>query len=144
LLDPIQQPADAADLGIRTGCHHQPPRSALRYERARPQHRPAVAQGSIDGDRRLALLHRHRLPGQDRLLYRQTSRLEHAQVGGHLVARLQKNDVPSRDVSAVQRHPVPVAQHGGLRRQQGTDRGHGCFGLTFLDETDDSVRQNHG
>ena len=144
LLDPRQKPADAPDLGRLARRHHQPARRSLGDQRARPQHRPAVAQGGIGGDGGLALFHRHRLASQDRLLRRKAPCLDHPQVGGHLVSRLQKNDVTGHKVGSVHRYPQSIAQHSGLGRQHVADRGHGGFGLALLDEADDRVGQHHG
>ena len=74
----------------------------------------------------------------------QTPRLDHPQVGGHLVASLQQHDVAGHKVGPVHRYPSPIAQHGGLWCQHAPDRRHRGFGLALLDEADDGVRQHHG
>ena len=141
MLDPRQKPANASDLGGVAGRHHQPARCALGDQCAGPQHRPAVAKGGIGGNCGLALFHRHRLAGQDRLLRRKAPRLEHPQIGRHLVTRLQKNNVTGNKVRAVHGNPPPIAQHRGLWCKHAPDRGHCRLGLAFLDEADHRVSQ---
>ena len=126
------------------GRHHQPARGALGDQRARPQHRAPVAKRRIGGDRIHGLFHRHGLAGQDRLLRGQPPRLDHPQVGGHLVARLQQHDVAGHQVGPVHRHAPPVAQHGGARGEHAPDRRHRRLGLALLEEADHRIGQHHG
>ena len=142
LLHPCQKAADTADLCSGAGRHHQSARGTLRHQRARPQHRAAVAERDIHSDRIDALFHGDGFPGQDRLLRRKTPRLQQPQIGGHLVARLQQHDVPGDEFRAVHRYPQAVAQNVGPGREHLPDRGHRRFGLAFLEEADRRIGQH--
>ncbi len=74
----------------------------------------------------------------------QPPRLQHPQIGRHLVARLQEHDVAGNKVRAVHRHPLTIAQNGGAGCQHPPDRGHRRLGLVFLDEADHRIGKHHG
>lgn len=64
-------------------------------------------------------------------------------VCGNLVARFQQHDVAGNQGRAVHRHPPPVAQDSGARRQHLPDGRHGGFSLALLQKADHRIGQNH-
>jgi hypothetical protein len=74
----------------------------------------------------------------------QPPRFDHPQVGGHLVTRLQENDVAGDKVGPIHGNPPPIAQYCGLRRKHAPDRRHRRLGLALLNEADHRIRQHHG
>ena len=102
-----------------------------------------VAERGILGNRRGALVHGHRLAGQDRLLGLQPARLDQPQIGRHPVARLDQHDVARHQLGRVDALAPPVAQHGRARRQHPADRRHRLFGPAFLDVADHRVDDHH-
>ncbi len=144
LRDRGQHPADAADLGGRAGGHHQRARLPLRHQRAGEGQAEAVAKPRVALDGLGALVHRHRLARQCRLVDAQVVRCQQAQVGGHDVARRQQHQVPGHQLGRVDVVRAAVAAHRGARRQQVPDGLQRPLGLAFLNEADYRVDNHHG
>ena len=75
---------------------------------------------------------------------RQAARLDHPQVGGHLVACLQQHDITGNQVGAVNGDAHTPAQHGRPGGQHSPDGRHCRFGLALLDKADDRIGKHDG
>ncbi len=128
---PAREAADPPDLGCGAGGGDDAAGRALRYQRARPEHRAPITERGIGRDGVGRLLDRDGLARQDRLLRREAARLDQAQVGRGLVAGLQQDNVAGHEMSAVDRDAPSVAQDGGVGGQHPADRCHGGFRLAL-------------
>ena len=77
--------------------------------------------------------------GQRRLLHLQALDLEQPQVGRHLVAGLDEDDVARHQPFGGDGLAMAVAQHAGLQRQHLADGIERPLGLALLDEADQRV-----
>ena len=146
VLDALDQLGHVPELGAHPGGHHRHLPAAVGDRGAHEGHVDLVAQrgrraaGRREGRR--GLLHRLRLPGQDRFLDAQIGGLDQASIRGHQVAGLQQHDV-SRD-KVMRRHLSHLAcapdAHQGHR--QLFQSGHRLLGAILLDEAEDRVEHD--
>ncbi len=137
--DFAQQRTDPAQFGIPGGGDHHSARLAAGHQGAGIGHATAVAEQRVDGHRDAALLHRHRLAGQGRLVDMEVLRFEQPQVGRHPVAGGQQHHVARYQAFGVQRLALAVAQDQGMQRKHVADGVQRVGRLALLDETDQRV-----
>ncbi len=101
------------------------------------------ATGVAVGQHHLVLDHRHRLPGQRRLVDVQLGQLQQPQVGRDLVPRLHPDQVARHQLLGGHARRVPVADHPGLGAHHRPQRVQGSLGLGLLDEPHDRVDHHH-
>ena len=95
------------------------------------------------GDRRAPLPTATDSAGQRRLLHPQGLGLGQSEIGRHLVARLQEDDV-ARDEGVRRHHAAPAgADHARLEREHLADRGERPLRLALLREADERVDEDH-
>ncbi len=84
----------------------------------------------------------NRFPGQRRLLNPQRLGLGQSEIGRHLVARLQEDDV-ARNQGVRRHHAAPAgAHHARLEREHLADRGERPLRLALLHEADERVDED--
>ena len=143
LLDAGHEGADATDLGVRRGGHDHPGGLAVRDHGARVGHAVALRDDGVLAGRRAVLVDGHRLAGQGRLVDLQVAALEQPQVGRHLVARREQDDVARHQFGCGDLMAFARPQDDRVARQH---RRHGlqrALGLAFLDVADDRVDDHH-
>ena len=138
-LDRGQQAADAADLGVRAGGDHHADALAVRHQRTGVGHAAAIAEWRIHCGAQGGFFHRFGFAGQRRLIDAQRAGLQQAQLGRHLVAVGDQDNIARHKLFGRYLDHAPVAPHSRLQRQQVADRVHGALGLAFLYETDHGV-----
>ena len=107
-------------------------------------HRPAVPQNGARIDRRDLLARGQRLAGQDRLLDRQARCRDQAEIGRHLGARLELDDVAADDALGRDLDAAAVAQHCRARCQHAAQRLQRLLRLALLEEADQRIGDHHG
>jgi hypothetical protein len=139
----IQQAGHLAELGGHAGGHHQARSPAVRRRRALEGHVEPVAQRRC-GFRQHArvLVDGDRLAGQCRFVDLQLGDLDQAQVGRHLVARLQQHDVAGHQPGCRHHLPLPGAQHGGAGCGELLQCCQRTIGAPGLHEADHCVEQH--
>jgi hypothetical protein len=133
---------DAAELGAHPGrVHHgarfaRDDRGAGKQEVARAQ---GVALGVGTGAARLG----QRLAGDGGDIDAQPERLDHAAVGGDVLALLHEDHVARHQCLGGEAQRGAVAQHRDLVRQQRPQRRDRAFGARLLPESERAVHRNH-
>ena len=143
-LDTGQHVADPADLGRRSGCHHDAARRPRNDECAAEQHRRLVAQCHLFPDRVDALVHGNGLTGQDGFLGLETPGLDQPQVCRNAIARIYQDDVAGNEIGRVYRSAVPVPQDCGVWSQHVPNGFHCPLGAALLKETDHGIHKDYG
>ncbi len=138
-----QQLRDAPDLGRAAGGDDDAGGRAVVHQGRRVRHVGAVGEHGVGRQRVGALLDRQRLAGQRGLGHAQLAHLEQPQVGRHLVARSQQDDVSGHQLARVDALALPAAQHGGLGGQRARQRLERTQRLALLDEADHRVEEDH-
>ena len=134
---------DEADLRAHARARHESLAASVRDQRAHERGVPAVAQRMLlVQDQRRVLLHGHRFAGQRGFFDLEVDGRDQAQIGGHIVARFQQDDVARNELPGRNRDLMAVADDLGVGRRhllQGRER---LLGLRLLDHADDGV-QHH-
>ncbi|GAA2888657.1 hypothetical protein GCM10020220_093560 [Nonomuraea rubra] len=149
--DAGQEPADSHQAALQRGqpccLDHQGGDAAARAGRSGGGDLRPAAPAQHDGagrDRRVdALVHRHRLARQRRLVDEQCRRLVHFGVGGDDVALGQDQQVSHHDVAGGDLLLAAVADHACLRAGELCQGRDGAVGPDLLHHSDGGVDHDH-
>ena len=108
------------------------------------RHALAVSDRGVVGDRVGVLLRRHGLAGERRLFGAQVLRLDEPKVRGNLVAGLKQHDVARDELFGGKHASLPAAHRPGFGREHVANRIQRLLGPAFLDESEQSVENDHG
>jgi len=145
LVVALEHFGDAADLRLHAGGDDQPAPAPIGDHAAHEGHVAPVAQGCIRRqDVRRPLLHRHRFPGQRRLVDGQVEAFDKSHVSRDVVAGVQKDDVPGDNLPAGD-DPDPAFSHNmSLRRSHLLEGAQGRFRAALLDDTQYRIQGDDG
>ena len=138
----FEERRDVAELGVAAGCDDGRGARPVRDQRAAVGHAAPVGDRAFRLDGRGALRHRHRLAGQGRLLDLEVSNVEEAEVGGHLVARCELDDVAGDEFGHGHRQTRPVTDNRGEIGHHLDQRLDRLPGPELLQEADHGVRDH--
>ena len=139
LLDAAEHPGDVADLAGHAGGGHDHLAAAAGDLRVHVGHVDAVAERHVvAGTGSTLLRHGRALAGEARLLDLQRRRHQQTPVGGHLVARLEADDVARHELLGRDLDELAVAPGAGGDDQHLAQRGDALGRLALL------VQPHHG
>ncbi len=139
LMCPISVPTPAATTTPRPA----PPATSVPLKAMQVR----SPRGGIGGDGFSGLLNRNGFAGKDSFLDPEPGRLNQPQIGGNLLARLQKHDTTRHHLGVVDAAARAIAQNRGAGRDHLADGLHRLLGAALLDKADhrvgDDNRQDH-
>ena len=138
----VEHAADFADFSTAARGYNNADRLAFGHQRSRKCHRRSIAERRVCSDRVFPFLGRHGFAGQGSLFDRKATSAKQAQVGGHAIARLQRNDIAWNDVGDVDGNAHPVSHDHGVRREQCAHPAQRLLGAPLLHEADNGVHQD--
>ncbi len=142
LLGILKRVGDLADLSAGAGGRHHGAATARGHGGAAKKHIAAVAQRRLVVERRAVLAHAGALAGEGRLGHAHGDRLEHAGIGGQRVALLDQQQVARHQLGGHDLLLSPVAQHTGVGRGEGAQRGNRLLGAILLHKAEHAVEQH--
>ena len=134
---------DAAQLGALRRGHDQAAPRPGPHQAAGVEHVGAVGHPDGGLEHRVRLADGRGLPGQAGLVDEELGRVDDAEVGGHLLARLQRDEVAADQVLGRDGAVLPGTHDAGLAPDHRPQAVEGGEGLRLLDEADQRVDQDH-
>ena len=140
-----QHARDGAQLRVHACGDHQALAAAIGDQAAGKGQVRAIPERklSLPGDCVRALFHRLALPGQGAFIHPKAGRNRQPQVGGHIIARLQKHHVAHDQLRRGHGHNRPAAPHPGPGRGELFERLQRFFRPVFLNDAQKRVEQDH-
>jgi hypothetical protein len=143
LLVGLDHLRNETDLRAHARARHQSLAASIRDQRAQERGVPAVAQRYflIQNHRRI-LFHGHRFSRQRGFFDLEIDGGGQAHIGGHVIARIQEDDVARNEFPRRSRDLMAVAYDlgvGGRHFLQGLD---GLFRLRLLNNSDDGIQDD--
>ena len=143
-LGRTDQAVDLTDLGLRTRGHDDSGSGTGGHQRPGVGHIAAVGHRRGFRQRHLGLVDRHRFPGERGLVDAQFAFPEQSDIGGHLVAGLDQDEVARYQLIGADGAFAALADHLGLGVHHGAQALQGGFGLGLLYESDDGIDHHDG